>query len=589
MLATIGTGRWHKAARGILAGLAAPALALVAPGAVWAADPPAEQAFALSEIALPPIAGAGCLAATGGSPGCIVAGVDAVELGGFLPDGRSLLLRVRLAGSGGNGRRGDELVLARLGAEGGVAGWKCLTCGLSPSVGAVLGGRLDHPQPFADGNRVLAGMAVFDCAPWPLNDDRCTAQSLRVYPVETGWAADPALRIDALRLHPGGNHVSMAVSGVDGRPVPFGWLAALAGDGQRYVLSDPQLLFREGAGLRLVRPGRRSGTLEVDTSAIEIESVSGFSADGREIFYRGFPWESGRPGLFAVVVESGAVRRLTRLPGGTGPVGASLDGNWLAFGSSHGSGQRMFLGGVNGLPPIVDLVSRGSVPGLDAAESAARDLVLIDREGSRGGYAGQVLIAASTGWSVTGAPAWSPDGRSIAVLQAAAGAAPARRGPALRLALVRLTGRAAAAPATVVPLPATIAWATPALPSANPGDRAPIPAGRYTLPGPDGGAARVIVERGGEGGAITGVSVRYEGYAADGAARINGDESASGSAEAIRLGANLAQAATPPVRKLTGPDGYVVATDPVTGAVSATGMMVTTIGERTYRAPVTGR
>lgn len=573
----------------MLAGLAAPGLALAVPPAVRAADPPATQAVAVSEIALPPVAGAGCLAATGAGLGCIVAGVDAVDLGGFLPDGRSLLLRVRLAGSGGNGRRGDELVLARLASEGGVASWKCLTCGLSPSVGAVLGGRLDHPQPFADGIRVLAGMAVFDCAPWPLHDDRCTAQSLRVYPVETGWAADPALRIDALRLHPGGNHVGMAVSGADGRPVRFGWLAALAGDGQRYVLSDPQLLFRDGPAFRLIKPGRRSGTLEIETAAIEIESVAGFSADGGEIYYRGFPWESGRPGLFAVAVDSGAVRRLTRLPGGTGPVGVSPDGNWLAFGSSQGSSHRMFLGGVNGLPPLVDLVSRGAVPGLDAAESAARDLMLLDREGSRSGYAGQVLMSASTGWSVTGAPAWSPDGRSIAVLQAATGTAPARRGPALRLALVRLTDRAAAAPATIVPLPATIAWATPAPPSANPGDRTPIPAGRYTLSGPDGGAARVIVERSGAGGGITGVSVRYEAYAGDGAARINGEESASGSADAIRLGANLAQAATPPVRKLTGPDGYVVATDPMTGAVSATGMMVTTIGERTYPARVTGR
>ena len=95
----------------------------------------------------------------------------------------------------------------------------------------------------------------------------------------------------------------------------------------------------------------------------------------------------------------------------------------------------------------------------------------------------------------------------------------------------------------------------------------------------------MIVTRSADGSSLSGVSVRYGGYAAEPGVRINGEESASASGDAIRIIANLAQAATPPVRKLTGPDGFVAGIDPVTGAATSGGMLVTTFGEQTYRAP----
>jgi hypothetical protein len=548
-----------------------------------AAPPPPAEPVALAELPLPPLAGPDCAAPV--STGCLEPGANEMELGGFLPGGKALLLRMRFAIAPANGLPGDHLVLVRTDGTafpGGNA-WKCLTCGLSPSVAAAFGTRLDHPQPFPDGRRVLAGMTVFDCSPWPLDDERCAAGMLRAYPIETAWAQDPDVQLQGVRLHPDGAHVGFAVAAGGHRAAPFVWVASLFGDGRHYVLDKPQLLYRSDPAARMVRPGRTSGTLEIDRTAIEIEALSGFSADGREIYYRGFPWESGSADLFAVTVATGKVRRITQAGGMVGPVAASPDGAWLALGDAGASGRRAFLAGLRTVPPLTDLVSRAALATLDKADASFLDLVMRDREGDRAGHAGQVLSGSNTGWSVAGAPAWSPDGTAIAAVQVAARPGPATQGRTMRLVLTRLTGRTPARPVRPEGLPDIIGWATPVAPSAMPADRYPIPAGRYRIVGKGGGEALVVLSRSSGSTAITGVSVVYDKFAENPGPRLNGEESAAMSAAGVvALRANLAQAGPVPARKLTGPDGLVLSDG------SIAGMMTTTLGAQTWRQPDPG-
>jgi hypothetical protein len=572
--------RWRAASIRLLA-----ALALCQPA--WA-EPSPFDSVSLAELPLPPV-GAACASAAGAASAlCLAPGVDAAELGGYLPGGKTIVLRLRLTS-------GDQLVLIRSdgGSFAGGSAWTCLTCGLSPGEAAVPGARFDGPQPFGDGRRIFAGQTVYDCTPFPLADERCNARTLRAYPVRPAWDEQPGLRLHGIWLHPDGRHVGFGASDAAGAALPFVWTAALRNEGARYVLADPQLLFRDAADARLVRPGRAPHSLVIDRTAIEIEELRGFSADGREIYYRGMPWEAFGANLFAVDVGTGAVRPLTREPGMTGPVAASPDGRLLALGDARGNGRRRFAGGLGGLPPLADLAAGVAVHALDRTDNASADLAVFGSAGEVGGDSRRVLSASTTGWSVSGAPAWSPDGTAVTGLQVANSArSDGRR--AVRLIVARLVGHPPVAPVRVEPLPDAIVWATPAAPSAYPGDRTRIAAGRHLLRGTKKGEARIVVTRSSDGRSLPGVAVSYDDYSDGPDAPVNGEESVAASPlGTVAIRANLARAGSEPARKLSGPEGYGITVNPFTGAVTTTGWLATTIGTATWHqpdvAPATGK
>ena len=69
--------------------------------------------------------------------------------------------------------------------------------------------------------------------------------------------------------------------------------------------------------------------LRVNLNAIEVGEFRGFSKNGREVFYVGYPFESSNIDLFAADLLTGRVRRLTSNPEYADPIDASPDDKWI--------------------------------------------------------------------------------------------------------------------------------------------------------------------------------------------------------------------------------------------------------------------
>lgn len=569
--------------------------------------PPAPEDVALQALALPPTApsadaGACSARVNPRHTGCMSGDPGALEAGSFLPGGKHVVARVRFAGAPASGAgsawRGEQLVVIAAGAPAFANGdtWKCLTCGISEGLAAAWGAGLERPQAFADGKRLLAGDTVFDCLPYYLDDERCTPATLKAYRVQWDGADDassPDVRPRGLRLHPDGAHVGFNVAHEGAGVVPqSAYIGRLRFDADtgRYLIEGAVRLRKPGIANRTVKPVSGRNRVEINARAIDIMELSGFSADGREAIYIGFPWESGNLDMFAVGLESGRVRRLTRDPGYSAAVDASPDGRWLALADTRGTDRMLYLSGLRGAPPLVDAIAAPVLLALGQGSArGALNLVLLDAQGDRAGYAGQIVSGGDPGWSVAGVPQWSPDSTAIVYAQTLDGAPSAEPGGRRsRLLLARFPARAAAPPVTVVAVPDTIGWATPHAP----GEAAPrldrLPEGTYALAG-NSSNVRMTVAKGGEA-----VSVLYKDYAVDGGGMLNGTEGVSTSqpeAGVVRLrwNANAAQAGAVPARRLTGSDGLTVTVDTRAGTTAAAGSMVTTVDGRTYAAPADGK
>jgi hypothetical protein len=234
--------------------------------------PPAPERVALAEVTLPPVTpsdrpGACSPAINPNGTGCMSADPSALQVGGFLPDGKHLAALVRFAGApAGSPYPGEQLVLLKADGSRFSSGdsWKCLTCGLSSARTAGAAGQRDRPQVFRDGKRLLAGSTIYDCAPHALIDEACNGATIKAYPIHWQVLADNAGAggaMRALRLHPDNEHIGFNASRVsDGRADQFAYIARLRFDrgGEnrpaRYVLDYVNLLFRPGIAERLVRP-----------------------------------------------------------------------------------------------------------------------------------------------------------------------------------------------------------------------------------------------------------------------------------------------------------------------------------------------
>ena len=639
-------GRWA----GIAAALAIVAAACAGSPAAMAqtAAPPAStspvtERFAIAEIALPPVApsdrpGACSAAINPNGTGCMSGEPSALQVGGFLADGKHLLATIRFTGAPvGSPYPGDQIVLIKADGSRFANGdpWKCLTCGLAPAGNAspasnapssgngASRGQRDRPQVFRDGKRLLAGSTIYDCAPYALTDEACNGATIKAYPIHWQVTADdsgPGGQMRALRLHPDNEHIGFNAACLsDGRADQFAYIARLRfdrggpGRAPRYALDYVNLLFRPGIANRTVRPdARRSGALQIDHEAIEIVELRGFTANGGEAVYLGYPWESSNPDLFAADLVTGKVRRLTSHPDLAFGVGFSPDGRSLAIADTRGSDRLMFAAGLRGVPPITDLLTAPAVAAL-AGNGARRflNLVLLDAAGDRSGYYGQVLTAGSAGpgsagdpdWNVTGDPQWSPEGTRIAFSQAlvsspaCGGASPlpcprstAPGGRRSRLLLAGFPDRSPTLGVDPFAMPDQIPWATPYVPGDTTPQRALLPAGNYELKGQASGRARIVIAQRADGKALEGVSVSYENYSNDGKGWLNGEEAVSEAridAYRSRLlwQSNLAQAGARQGRKLTGPEGLSLGLDMLLNRVEATGSLATAVAGKSYGRP----
>ncbi|MEV5828652.1 hypothetical protein AB0L25_24135 [Spirillospora sp. NPDC052242] len=599
---------------------------------------PDPEPIEITELPLPPVApadepgacttevnphGTGCLSRDGN-----------FQAGGFLPDGRHIVADVTFAGAPAapdprSVYAGSQLIVLKTDGTTFPGGdpWKCVTCGVPPENSAGRTEALDYPQPFPDGRRVLAGTNVIDCGPRGLV--ACTPERTRIHPIRWNTSPDgsgPGGAMRELRIHPDGVHIGFNnFTAVNGDLDQFAYLGRLKFDPSpetgtphtpRYDVVNVTRLFDPDPRKQPVRVDPDDpGKLEIDTGALSVGELRGFSKDGREVTYVGYPAESSNIDVFAADLTTGKVRRLTSNPEYTDPVDLSPDGRWTVAMDTRASGRQMFMAGMRGVPPLTDLVSTSATSSTrNNGQRRFFQPILIDRYGDRGSYQGQLINAAGDGgpgsindpnWNGRADPAWSPDGTSVMYYQrlvtapACGGHNPlpcpestAPGGRTYRVMIARLTDRDPVRPRRVAPISDTVPWGTPYEPG-DPSPTRPHPrAGTYTVDGAASGTATVKITANAAGAAET-VEVAYTNYSDDGHHVLNGTEKVTGTSSGLTTTkvdwhSDLTQTGCADATKKTSPGGFVLTIDVLKNIFQATGTLTTTIDGRAHTQPANG-
>ncbi|TDZ71695.1 hypothetical protein CTRI78_v001990 [Colletotrichum trifolii] len=600
--------------------------------------PPEPEAFHIVELPLPPVApssdqGACTADINPHGTGCIAKAAGDFQSGDFTPDGNNVIVNVDFVGAPAapdpaSIYAGEQVILIKADGTNFTNGdpWKCLSCGV-PSANAVsLDPQRDYPHVFRGGTKALWGHNILDCGGELLETDACTPDNTRIYPIHWTTSADgsgPGGSPRELRLHPDDVHMGWSSFTNDGGQ--FAYLARLefnpdpaAGTplAPRYDLVDVNLLV-DPARFQPYTVNGSALTLHDDT--INVGELRGFSGSGDEVTYIANPRESTNIDLFAVHLGTGAVRRLTSHPEYADPMAFSADDDYFLAMDTRGTDRQMWMSGMRGIPPLVDLVA------VTVASSTRNNgprrffqPILIDRHGDRGTYYGQRVNAAGDGssgavndpnWNGRADPAFSLDGTKIVYWQAlvvspsCGGANPlkcpastAQGGREYRVMLARRTGREPAPPAPVYEVPARIPWATPFPPGAAVPRQFTVAPGNYTLRGKRSGVARVGITP--DADSVSGlgsVSVVYEDYSDDGEHVLNGHEDVTVKillpnfwTNQVDWVSDIVQTGVVNATKKTGPGGFHLIIDAEKNIFEANGTLTTVIDGVEYTQPANG-
>ncbi|MET9968758.1 hypothetical protein ABZZ80_23230 [Streptomyces sp. NPDC006356] len=599
----------------------------------------------MRELPLPPTApseaaGSCTTAVNPRGTGCISADwADALQGGGYLPDGRTVTARVVLAGAPAAPHpasvySGPQLILVRTdgGTFPGGDAWKCVTCGTPAANQQGMNKDTGYPQPFADGRRVLYGSNIVDCGPHRLTSPACTPARVRIHPIRWNTKADgsgPGGSIRELRVHPDQVHIGFNSTSVSaGRLDQYGYLGRLRFNPApttgtprvpRYDLEKVTRLHDPSPASQPVHADPRHPTkLVFDPSVPSVGELRGFTKDGKEVIYVGHPAESSNMDLFAANLTTGKVRRMTAHPEYTDPVDSSPDDRWIVALDTRGSDRTMFVSGMTGIPPVTDLLTTSAVSSVrNNGQRRFFQPFLIDRHGDRGSYQGQQLNAGDTSpggigdpnWNAGADPRWSPDGTEITYWQrlvsppSCGGANPlpcpqstAPGGRRTRLMVAELVDRDPVRTRPVKPVADEVPWGTRYVPgSAVPGRPYPKQ-GTYTLRGKASGGASVDIVWDAAGTTVKSVSARYRRYSDDHRTFLHGRESVTRTSpsptlnvldwhsDLVKTGRDGKVLAT----KKTGEGGFRLTIDVIETLFEATGTLTTTVGGRTYTQPANG-
>ncbi|KAL6235921.1 hypothetical protein BDW75DRAFT_250553 [Aspergillus navahoensis] len=604
----------------------------------WTPEPPGPEPIEIVELPLPPViasnaTGACTVEANPRRTGCIGKEFVDFQSGDFAPDGRHVVVNLEFIGAPAppdpaSIYTGEQLILVRTDGTTFPSGdpWKCLTCGVPKSNALSVDPQKDYPHVARSGKKAVWGHNIVDCGGFLLTSDECRPANTFIYPIFWPMTPDgsgPGGVPREMRLHPDDIHIgwnSFTPNG--GQNAFFGRLEFNPRPSTGAVLTPRYDLIKVNLLHDPVGPSilaiNDKGELELHYEAIIVGELRGFSGAGDEILYIGPTHEANNFDIFAVHVTTGGVRRLTSHPEYTDPVAFSLDNKWFVAMDTRGSDRQMWLAGMRGIPPLIDLVTAS------AAASTRNNHhrrffqpILIDRYGDRGNYFGQQVNQHGTGldgspndpnWNGRADPAFSYDGTMIVYWQALVTApacgginplpcpeSTAQGGRTYRVMLARFRNRKPTTPAAVFDIPDFLPWATPFPPGSALPEYRSLPAGTYTLRGKVSGIANVTFIADSTSDLLRTISAEYDNYSDDGDHIIQGFESVTSTPDPTnpwmsRLNwySDLEGTGVVTATKKTGPDGFQLSIDVMLNVFNANGTLTTTVDGVVYGQPANG-
>ncbi|KAH8586967.1 hypothetical protein B0O99DRAFT_699474 [Bisporella sp. PMI_857] len=605
-------------------------------------DPPEPEPIIVTELPLPPVAPSDDVGSCSAEinprgTGCIAKIRASFQTGNFLPDSLHIVVVMNFTGAPAapdpaSVYNGVQLSIVKIDGATFPNGdaWKCITCGV-PAINQV--GRnsaMDYPQAFWDGSRVLVGLNIVDCGIFQLSSPQCTPETTYIYPLRwnnnvDGSGAGGSIR--ELRLHPDGVHLGFnSITVFNGKMGQYGYFSRLQFNPEpttgtplspRYDLVNVTRLFNP----EILQPISVEGNgtqLRVNSQAISIGELRGFSGRGTEVTYVGTPVESSNIDVFAADLTTGAVRRLTSNPEYVDPVDISPDDQWTVVDDTRGTNRQMFIAGMRNIPPITDIVSTTVTSSTrNNGDRRFFEVFLIDRYGDRGLYQGQKVNGEGDGspgsvndpyWNAMADPKWSHDGTRIAFFQALTVApacggenplpcpiSTAQGGREYRAMIAYLASRAPITQLPVAPVSDTVPWGVPYVAGSTAPARPFPPEGLYTLAGGITGSANINITWDASKRSPQTVAVEYNNFSYDGITILSGTEEVSVSNPSPTLNhidwfSDLRSIGERGIisTKKTSEDGFHLDIDVLINDFSATGTMTTTVDGIAYEQPMNG-
>jgi hypothetical protein len=254
------------------------------------------------------------------------------NLANYLPDGKHLILEIRLAGK----KKDDIAVMAEDGSD-----FKCLTCDLKEEIGD------EMPVPLPDGKTIYTPHGVLECSP-SIADCKASRILPLVYPEIPG---DKIVRRIATNMSPNGKHIATGLVTTRGYIVLVSELTRVSDEkGDRYELRNGKVVASSpnDADFAAFRP-------KID-GAGEVKSF----ADGGKSLITLALFESNNYDLAKIDLTTGNIIRLTKhfsYDEGTYP---SPDGNWVIF-QTHRHTTRMDVFGLIPRPLIAGMPQAAGV------------------------------------------------------------------------------------------------------------------------------------------------------------------------------------------------------------------------------------
>jgi hypothetical protein len=605
--------------------------------------PPPSEAIDIVELPLPPVSasketGACTADLNARRTGCIAQNLGAngqgpkFQSGDFTPDGGSVIATVTFVGAPtapdpASIYDGIQAILIKTDGTVFSTGdpWKCLTCGIPSQNALSLDPDKGYPHVFRSGDKAIWGHNILECEGEQLDSDSCTPDRTHIYPIywpnattnpESGGSPRE------LRVHPDGVHIGWSsFTKVGGQYSYFGRLsfnvAPATGELKvsRYDLVDVDLLVDPERQAFITTNGTE---MYLHPDSIMIGELRGFSGSGDEITYIGAPTESNNIDVYAVHMVTGAVRRLTNHPDYADPIAFSADDQWFVTQDTRATERQMWMSGMRGIPPLVDIVS--TAVAASTRNNGPRRFfqpILIDWYGDRGSYYGQLVNAEGDGsngsindpnWNGRADPAFSLDSTRIVYWQAivtspsCGGGNPlpcpistAQGGREYRVMLARLRNRTPSPPAPVYKVPEHVPWATRFSRIVNLPPRFALKPGRYTLRGKKSGHADVRLIGNVEKNSITRVAANYTNYSDDGEHILDGWEDVERTIlypnvwnQRLDWYSDIKQTGAVKANKATSKGGLHLRIDVLTNVLEANGTLTTTVDGVEYQQPANG-